>query len=547
MTKISDYINKGAKKFTDLEDAPNILEPNKYLKVSQDGNLINMSDVQVSYNDVSLSGSENLTTGFTYKFDTNISGSPSSGYIQVDSSNYAAATKLYINKNTSYNTELSTWLDSWDDSTNAVKGNAVISSKDTSGKFLTFKVTGIPVGFFGSGADGDVTINSNYNINTDIMIGGRSYADGVVYNCTSVGSSSVQTSATPNGISAGDTIILINLQGTPTNYVNVGNYELLTVNEINGSIITFTENKSKYYGDNENDDTNIGTSSSNQRVIIQRVPQFNDLTINNGVTVTANTWDGAKGGIVVFKVAGIFTNNGVVDVNYKGFRGGTDYNYPGYVGEGINLSKDVTRDSTGGIGGGGCGPWSGGYGYGGSYGTNGNSGSGSGSTYGESTLSKMFLGSAGGGGTRGNGSGQIEGSGGNGGGIIYIISETMKNYGTISSKGHNGYVSWDGADGGPGTGGSIVIKASNLYNYSSTVTAIGGTAPNTGRIAGTGRIAYYYENIFDVLSTNPTAYEDDEWSPSGNADVYTFTVNRLMSGSNFNDDENVLLAYTFNY
>jgi len=40
----------------------------------------------------------------------------------------------------------------------------------------------------GNGSDGDVTFSANKNLNTDIVAGGRSYADMVVYSCSTVNS-----------------------------------------------------------------------------------------------------------------------------------------------------------------------------------------------------------------------------------------------------------------------------------------------------------------------------------------------------------------------
>jgi hypothetical protein len=55
--------------------------------------------------------------------------------------------------------------------------------------------------------------------------------------------------------------MLLNEQGDGTNLTNVGNYEFLEVQSITGNLITFTTNKTKYYGNGASDDINIGTTA----------------------------------------------------------------------------------------------------------------------------------------------------------------------------------------------------------------------------------------------------------------------------------------------
>ena len=71
----------------------------------------------------------------------------------------------------------------------------------------------------GDGADGSITISANKNINSDLITGGRSYADGVYSKVNEIGASSVTLPAGLDGLAAGDEVMLINLMGR-TGYID---------------------------------------------------------------------------------------------------------------------------------------------------------------------------------------------------------------------------------------------------------------------------------------------------------------------------------------
>src|SRR5262249_28090156 len=116
----------------------------------------------------------------------------------------------------------------------------------------------------------------------------------------------------------GDELLLVNLRGTSTNYVNAGNYEFLRVGGITGDTVYFSTAKTKWYGGNANDDSNIGTGTSQQIVALMRVPNYDDLTVNG--TLTANAWDGNKYGLIVFRVSGTLAGSGTISANGLGYR-----------------------------------------------------------------------------------------------------------------------------------------------------------------------------------------------------------------------------------
>jgi hypothetical protein len=332
----------------------------------------------------------------------------------------------------------------------------------------------------GTGADGAITIAANTNINTANSISGRTCSDGgdaVNYSVSSLTSTSATLSTTPTSgcLNVGDEVLLINLQGTSTNNGNVGNYETLRVSSVSGSTVNFTTGKVNYYGDNLTDDTNLGTATSNQRVMIQRVPNYTTVNVNSTFTFSPTAWNRIKGGVMFFRATGTVTVAGTISASGTGYRGGVGdseggqngESFDGYYGTGGNPSSQgggaspgstVVAGSTGYRGGGGGGGGGkgttasagGAGGAGGGYGGGGGGGGGGGSYNGDAT------GRAGGDGATTTGVG-----GGGGGGAGQGVG------GDAGSAGTNGR----------GTGGVA---------GSGTQTGEGGTATFTGSAEGGG-------------------------------------------------------------
>jgi prepilin-type N-terminal cleavage/methylation domain-containing protein len=151
----------------------------------------------------------------------------------------------------------------------------------------------IGVNTFGTGSDGSLNFTGNFNINTNSS-GSRTFADGIAYRVVApaVGATSVTRFATNyalnNGITAGDSVLLINMQGTAADFAAAGNYELKTVQAVAADTVTFTSAVQKNF---------VGTSAANQKVIIQRVPNYTDVTLDNGDTLTAGAWGRLAAGI----------------------------------------------------------------------------------------------------------------------------------------------------------------------------------------------------------------------------------------------------------
>ncbi|MDD4409872.1 MAG: hypothetical protein PHW52_04460, partial [Candidatus Pacebacteria bacterium] len=414
---------------------------------------------------------------------------------------------------------------------------------------------GIASPSYGTGSDGSMNLSpassTTYNLNTVTnWPGSPATAPGVNFsvteNRTAGGSQVVIDSSNAAGLSVGDEILIINLQGTSSDYANVGKYETVRIKSIT---VNTPAGKSTLTLDSALVNTYNGTT---QKIMVQRIPNWNNVTIGVNAIVTANAWDGAKGGVVIFRSNGVLTESGIIDVNGKGFRGdavngraacgypwptvaggrGESYTGTNYVAPTSRcasaLGNHVALPAVAGGGGGGAGSTSsgrgGGGGGGGGHAVSGNAGAGTsygeaggpaGGSYGAADLSNVFLGSGGGAsGTSVNG-GNIPG--GNGGGIIMIYGNNIYNTGTIRANGTSGAngnsSSADdcAAGGGGGAGGSVLITG-NVLALNTTTASVGGAGGNGGTNAwggscgaggagSSGRVAFNYYGLTSGSST----------------------------------------------
>ncbi|RZK31448.1 MAG: hypothetical protein EOO63_04150, partial [Hymenobacter sp.] len=137
-----------------------------------------------------------------------------------------------------------------------------------------------------------------------------------------------------NVLSAGDLLMVYQAQGASINTTNTNNYgavtalngagtyELARVASVNGNIITLSCTTKQAY-----------TLAGHVQVI--RVPQYTTLTVNSGASVTAVHWgapefggadpsasERRRGGFNAL-LANTIINNGSINANAAGFRGGT--------------------------------------------------------------------------------------------------------------------------------------------------------------------------------------------------------------------------------
>ncbi|KAA3644794.1 MAG: hypothetical protein DWQ07_15420 [Chloroflexi bacterium] len=348
---------------------------------------------------------------------------------------------------------------------------------------------GPPTSQWGTGADGDVIIPTaeTKNLHTDTLASGRTCADGgdgVVYNVTYLSETTAKLDSAPGTgcLRAGDEVLLMNMQGISTNYPNAGNYDLLRIATINGDVVTFVDAKQHYYGEFVYTDSSIGTAAADQKVILQRVPNYKNLTVTG--TLEGEAWDGSNGGILAFRVLETFDGAGTVDLTDMGYRLGAGFSYQGegYCGPGIVSNSD---NCSGGAGGNHS--WLHGHG---------------GSNASSADLSTLFI-AGGGGGPYGESH-----NGRPGAGALIAMAHTVEFSGTIDADGMDGaYVS--GVYSGPGAGGSILIEGDVIDLSSATFSAEGGTAASNG---GDGVIAIYYSPSSTPAyatpgSISPSAYE----------------------------------------
>ena len=134
---------------------------------------------------------------------------------------------------------------------------------------------------FGDGSDGSVTVTGGKRIDEDLKSNGRTYPDAVNYVAKRLGGSEISTFSTPDGIREGDQVLVINLQGTTSKYGNVGEYSFRRVESVNYSFneIILENEVSGEFGD-----------ATYQNIVVQRVPEYTDLTVDSG-ELTVSDWE----------------------------------------------------------------------------------------------------------------------------------------------------------------------------------------------------------------------------------------------------------------
>jgi hypothetical protein len=361
---------------------------------------------------------------------------------------------------------------------------------------------------------------------SSVNTGSRSCPDGgdmVSYSVSALqnGATTAATlTTTPSAgcLNVGDEVLLINLQGTAAANANVGRYEFLRVQSVQADTVTFTTLKTRVYGEGASNDLGLGTSSSSQRVLLQRVPNYADVTVPAGVSLTAQRWDGTVGGVFYLRAHGTMTLEGAITMNGLGYWGGaatTTASATGSQGETYTGFGSSASTPNQGGGGGGQGDSCAGYGTsggGGGHRLAGNNGTATcsgegGLVYGDAT--RATLGSGGGSGGMDNVTGDNPpgGRGGYGGGFVGVSVNTLTGGGLIEADGSEGEGDtgapcngssttscWDfsGAGGG-GAGGSVYLYRL-VNNFSGGAYANGGDggdgADATAGEGGNGAVGY---------------------------------------------------------
>jgi len=418
---------------------------------------------------------------------------------------------------------------------------AMLDTTKTAGVTVTGGLVKLPSSLgSGDGADGSVTIAGTKNIHTDILQAGRAAPDGEAFPVSALGTATITLTGTGTGgttaananktFAAGDDLVLINLQAPGATATNVGAYEVCEVASVSGAVITCGKSLTKTFGATDN------TTLTGQKIVAQRVPNWSDVTVPAGTTLTATPFNGTLGGVLVFRASGTLKVDGLIDVSGRGLRGGqavTGGWGGGWRGESMTTGFGTQRTHTAdnGAGGGGDAEWccagsgagGGGHGTAGAPGTPsgcscgggwayGNVTSQGGGTIGAADLAKLLLGPGGGAGGVDGDNPDYGGGGGAGGGIVFVGAGTVQVGATGAIRSNGGAPATSNGEtggGGGGAGGSVLLTVGGGALGASLVAATGaagGTASAAGGAGGAGRIAIRH---VDAISggTSPTAHD----------------------------------------
>ncbi len=145
---------------------------------------------------------------------------------------------------------------------------------------------------------------------------------------------STNSDAYGDGVAGGDA------SGYLTSNLMAGKYEYNIVSSYNNGsgVVNFTYSlANNYYTRAYSATTGIRTYQ------VIRVPRYYDLTINASSSITAPTWNGSSGGVVVIEAANTVTINGSVTANALGFRGGGGKDLNGVTAGNTNGSGTLTN------------------------------------------------------------------------------------------------------------------------------------------------------------------------------------------------------------
>lgn len=335
----------------------------------------------------------------------------------------------------------------------------------------------------GDGSDGNLRINTTFNINSVAPVNkifsgkfGTTLQKGSTLQGVPICLYNESCTGNFGGIEEGDEIIIIEMQYdegivykdlfSPDLMTTTGRYEINRVKSKPSMNMIVLEKPLQNAYDVQRRD-----------VIMQKIPNFNIVNVKNGGMITADKWDGEKGGIIIFRARNLsIEKDASINATALGYRGGV-YG----LGEGI-METQYNGGSPFAEDGGGSNP-----GGGGSHGTIGKKGL---LLYGYPDLSKIYLGAGG---------GMLEyftKRGGAGGGIIMIYADSVFVAGSIESDGE---ALWTG-----GAGGSILITAKSVAGHGS-ITATGGNVE--GHEGGSGIIRINI-NSTSNLETAPQRYRN---------------------------------------
>ncbi|MDX1973531.1 MAG: hypothetical protein SFY68_13455 [Candidatus Sumerlaeia bacterium] len=183
---------------------------------------------------------------------------------------------------------------------------------------------------FTPGKDGDRTISTAVtNLNPSTTMSANAVA----------GATQIRQTATSNtlGLTVGDLILVYQPQGATINATNTfnygeptitgaGKYEFLRVTTV--PVFNGPGGSQRFIGVSNASTPCGGLTNSyttaDGTVLILRVPQYDDLTLATGGSITAPAWSGTAGGVVAVHVNGILSMaaDTTISATARGFRGG---------------------------------------------------------------------------------------------------------------------------------------------------------------------------------------------------------------------------------
>lgn len=375
----------------------------------------------------------------------------------------------------------------------------------------------------GDGSDGALDVPTGQTVYTDAV---RTK----VMNSAAIGENYICVQST-TGFEIGDEVLIIQSQGT-----GVGNYEFAKITQVSGCNLTLQSNLVNAY------------TTPNSKVQVLKVPNYTFVTVSG--KLTAHPWDGDTGGVLAFRATnGVSLTGGSIDATALGYRGAPrtyGATMQARQGESTTGEGSLSRmhfvsaggggegTSEGGTaGGGGAYRTPGGHGYDPSYGLPGH---GSTILYGSDELTQLFFGSSGGaGGTDDSAWNGVAfgGRGGNGGGIIFIETNTITGTGSILNKGengedHDGVADSEQGGGGAGAGGSTKLLADKVDLDDVTVEYLGGLGgkakEGVGGSGGSGQVYTRYcqnfsANALPGASAQESNCDKDNFSARWTADI----------------------------
>lgn len=344
--------------------------------------------------------------------------------------------------------------------------------------------------YWGRGIDGNATIGSSKNINTQILgTASGSPARAVDAPATAVTaiSGAQLTVASSANFRENDYVIVMNMLGNGTEYNQVGTWELARIaigGVINSTTINLVTALTKIYGQSGPVPGNAPSDLATQKVMIQRVPEY--ATVSGSSSINCSGWNGTTGGVVAFMCWDLnLTGPAGVDVTNLGYRNATAFSqgsgsYGIGFGEGVRGLDSSPSNNNGkqGATGVGTGATNGGPSNGTASGGGGGAGGAGGGGIGGNRLAGPQ--GAGGGGGGGGGSGAAGGGNGSNGANATGSTGAIGNAAGSPNAptGGAGGVGQPGGAGGAITPGPDDIESNYIY--------MGGGGGGHGDLGGNG-------------------------------------------------------------